>query len=196
MLIEAVGRQRLITLLPLVKQWIDTDAANDDAMDSGEGTGPSKITEGAYCRVYGRIKAFNNKKHVGAHVIRPVTDYNEINFHLLEATYVHLFFTRGAPDPTMKPEPGKDDNFTAATGATSGMGINGRPLPNLTTIAKKVYHFLLTTPQGGEGLHMQQIAAGLQESIAEIHKAGEELQANSLIYSTIDDHTWALLEVS
>ncbi|KAL9110171.1 MAG: hypothetical protein Q9227_005231 [Pyrenula ochraceoflavens] len=160
-------------------------------MDTSDGTGPSKITEGCYCRVYGRPKAYNNKLHVGAHVIRPIEDYNEVHFHLLEATYVHLFFTRGPLDQ-IKAEAGTRNDNTAGAGST--MGINGKPLPNLTTKAKKVYDFLLNTPQGGEGLHMQQIAAGLRESISEIFKAGEELQANSLIYPTVDDNTWALLE--
>jgi len=54
--------------------------------------------EGEYLRVFGRLKAFNNKRHVAAHVIRPITDYNEGQYHLLEATAVHLYFTRGPPE--------------------------------------------------------------------------------------------------
>jgi replication factor A2 len=70
-----------------VKRFIDPDA---DAS-----TAKPQPKEGEYLRVFGRLKAFNNKRHVVAHIIRPITDYNEVSYHLLEATAVHLYFTRG-----------------------------------------------------------------------------------------------------
>ena len=93
-----------------VKQWIDSDTNNDDKMDVDSSKKP---TEESYCRVWGRLKAFNNKRHVGAHVIRPISDYNEVNYHLLEATAVHLFFSRGPPS-------GQGHKGAAATNGVNG----------------------------------------------------------------------------
>ncbi|KAK8080684.1 replication factor A2 [Apiospora hydei] len=72
-----------------VKQWLDADKQDD--------TSKQAFALDSYVRVWGRLKSFNNKRHVGAHVIKPVADYNEVQYHLLEATYCHLFFTKGAP---------------------------------------------------------------------------------------------------
>lgn len=79
-----------------VKQWIDAEQyGDDDGMGGGEKK--DKVVEQGYVRVWGRLKAFNNKRHVGANIIRPIHDFNEIQYHLLEATVVHLHFTRGPP---------------------------------------------------------------------------------------------------
>ncbi|RWA13511.1 hypothetical protein EKO27_g1617, partial [Xylaria grammica] len=70
-----------------VKQWLDADK-----QESAEAT--PAFGEEDYVRVWGRLKSFSNKRHIGAHVIKPVREFNEVNYHLLEATYVHLYFTR------------------------------------------------------------------------------------------------------
>ena len=132
----------------------------------------SKLVENAYCRVWGRLKAFNNKRHVGAHVMRPITDYNEINYHLLEATAVHLFFTRGPPPSAM----------------------NGRPMPQMSPLARRLYNALKETPQSNEGLHVQMLASQLGAGVNDVYKAAEELIGTGLIFTTVDDNTWAILE--
>ena len=55
-----------------VKQWIDADASMDTTSDST--ISKPKLIENEWARVWGRLKAFNNKRHVGAHVIRPISD--------------------------------------------------------------------------------------------------------------------------
>jgi replication factor A2 len=54
-------------------------------------------SQGVYVRVIGSLKSFNNKRSVNAQVLRKVEDFNEIQYHLLEAVYVHLYHTRGPP---------------------------------------------------------------------------------------------------
>lgn len=166
-----------------VKQWIDTDALNSDVMDTGDAK-PSKIVEGGYCRVYGKLKSFNNKKHVGSHAIRPIVDYNEINFHLLEATYVHLFLTRGPPTEN-KGQLKEEGNYAQAT--------NGRSLPSMSTLARKICESLGGAP-GEEGLHVQNIATMLRQSATEVQKACDELVGMGVIFTTIDDSTFAIME--
>jgi replication factor A2 len=42
---------------------------------------------------------------------------------------------------------------------------------------------------------MQDIATRINMDVNEVLKAGDELQGLGLIYTTVDDHTWAVLEV-
>ena len=152
----------------------------------------SKLTEDGYCRVWGRLKAFNNKRHVGAHVIRPITDYNEINYHLLEATAVHLFFTRGPPSGQQA------QGGAAANGMNGGQEeytAGGSKLPSMSPMARKVYMTLKDTSQSNEGLHCQMVASHLGVQVNDVYKAAEELLGNGIIFTTVDDNTWAVLDV-
>lgn len=175
-----------------VKQWIDPDTASNET--PGDASKP-KLVENGYARVWGRLKAFNNKRHVGAHVIRPVQDYNEVQYALLEATVVHLYYTKGplgAPQANGANGNGQQD-YGQANGAANGNG--GKPLPaGLSANSRRVHECLRTSPQTNEGLHMQDIAVRLNMDMADVGRAGDELQHNGLIYTTVDDHTWALLE--
>ncbi|KAL8965150.1 MAG: hypothetical protein Q9183_004005, partial [Haloplaca sp. 2 TL-2023] len=144
-----------------VKQWIDAEASNSmDLGDGGHKSGQSGLVENEWARVWGRLKAFNNRRHVGAHVIRPVTDKMEIQYHLLEATYVHLYFTRGPLE--------SGDKNAAANGTANGQygdtetTIGGRPMPSVSPNARRVYQCIQQSPQSNEGMHVQNVAATLR----------------------------------
>ncbi|KAH0563049.1 hypothetical protein GP486_002382 [Trichoglossum hirsutum] len=179
-----------------VKQYIDSDAAS--FMDTDSGPSKPKLVEGVYARAWGRLKAFNNKRHVGAHVIRPIQDHNEIQYHLLEATAVHLYFTRGPPEQFLGTA--TDDAFkqeSSSYGDNAGadaMASNGRSLPQMSPAARKVYEALRSGPQNGEGMHVHQLVNQLGMPYPEVLKAGDELLGNGSIFTTIDDETWAILE--
>lgn len=185
-----------------VKQWIDTDAGGNNAMDTSlgptDGSSAVKLAENEWARVWGRLKAFNNKRHVGAHVIRPIADKMEITHHLLEATYVHLYFVRG-------PLESGGGKTADQSGAGAGAGPNGTEggsmagprvaqLASLSMEARRVYQMLKSSPQSNEGVHVQNLAVELRLSVPEVLKAGDELSRESLIYTTIDDNTWAVLD--
>ena len=173
-----------------VKQWIDRDTANMDE-PLAEDPSKAKLVENAYCRVWGRLKAFNNKRHVGAHMIRPVTDYNEVNYHLLEATAVHLYLTRGPP-----PSAGANgQNGADMNGASTSIDAEGRNLRSLTPLARRILQFMRDTPPSNEGFHVQMLASQVHAAVAEVYKATEELVANSFLFTTVDDNTWALLDI-
>lgn len=174
-----------------VKQWVDGDAPPE----------LQKYTpkEGDYVHVWGKLKEFNNRRHVGSHVIHPITDFNEISYHLLHATAVHLYFTRGplggANGAAVKSE-GQGMFVDGGYGATNGApGAVGKKLPpRISPIARKVYEFLQSTPQNNEGLHVHNISHQLNIPANEVFKAGDELLGEGLIYTTLDDETWAVLE--
>lgn len=185
-----------------VKQWIDSDESTSiDDPTSAVATRP-KLVENEWARVWGKLKAFNNKRHVGAHVIRPITDKMEITYHLLEATYVHLYFARGPLEEGSKAgaiEGAGSLGQNAGSGYGDGQatgGAGGRTMPNVSQTARRVYQTLKTGEQTNEGLHVQTIAASMGVNVNEVVKAGNELLEHSLIFTTVDDLTWALLEIS
>lgn len=176
-----------------VKQWIDTDSST--SIEEGGGH-KSKLVENDWARAWGRVKAFGGRRHVGAHVIRPITDKNEITYHLLEATYVHLYFTRGPPSS----EPGAQAGGGPSVESASTLGVGGQSMigdqamPNVSQAARRVYQAIKSTPQNNEGLHVQNIAATIGMNVNDVMKAGDELLSHSLIYTTVDDLTWAALD--
>jgi replication factor A2 len=175
-----------------VKQWVDSDAAPESVRETPK--------EGEYIHVWGRLKDFNGKRHIGSHKIRPITDFNEINYHLLEATAVHLYFTRGPPETAnlggVKSEGGMFVDNGYGGGGLNGAATNGgKSLPaKLSAMGRKVYNLLNESPQNNEGLHVQEITRQLGAPINDVFKAGDELLQDGLIYTTIDDETWAVLE--
>ncbi|KFX97159.1 hypothetical protein V490_02937 [Pseudogymnoascus sp. VKM F-3557] len=162
-----------------VKVWLDVDAGPSPTISS--------IKENTYVRVLGRLKAFNNKKHVAAHVVRPITDFNEINAHLLEATYAGGGGEAGAGG-------GLFVDQGDGTGGAAAVARGGRPLPQLSAVARKVYNLLNTAPQNNEGLNVQYISANLGLPMNEVFKAGDELLGLNIIYPTMDDETWMVME--
>lgn len=176
-----------------VKQWIDTDSST--SIEEGGGH-KSKLVENDWARAWGRVKAFGGRRHVGAHVIRPITDKNEITYHLLEATYVHLYFTRGPPPSESVAQAG--DGLAMEGDSTPGLNgqtmIGGQAMPNMSQVARRVFQAIKSTPQNNEGLHVQNIAATIGMNVNDVMKAGDELLSHSLIYTTVDDLTWAALD--
>ena len=154
-----------------------------------------KLVENEWARVWGRLKAFNNKRHVGAHVIRPVADKMEITYHLLEATYVHLYFVKG-PVEQIKTEGGgaNGDAGGVSYGGGGDTTTNEGRMLHVSVAAKRVYQTLNDSPQNNEGLHVQNIAAVAGMNVADVRKAGDELLSHSMIYTTVDDDTWAVLD--
>jgi replication factor A2 len=128
-----------------------------------------------------------------------VTDFNEISYHLLEATATHLYFTRGPPGSLgggIKAEGGDSmfvDSYGSggpAAGAVSGRKISSK----IGATGRKVFELLQSAPQNNEGLHVHNIAQQLGIGVNDVFKAGDELLGEGMIYTTIDDETWAVLE--
>ncbi|KAK0390961.1 hypothetical protein NLU13_0463 [Sarocladium strictum] len=171
-----------------VKKWIDADKAGDDA--------EANFEIDSHVRVWGRLKSFSNKRHVGAHVIRPVTDPNEVNYHMLEADYVHLFFSKG---PLGGAQNGADGDSMFVDGGAGygadagGAGMNGK-LSGCSPLARKMFQFMSNTPGGNEGVNINIITSQTGMQVRDVLTASDELLGQGLIYTTVDDETWAILE--
>lgn len=175
-----------------VKKWVDAEK-QDDA--------DPKFELDQWVRVWGRLKAFNQKRHVGAHFIRAIDRFDEVNYHLMEANYVHLYFTKGPL--------GEQQNGAAANGGDGGAGdsmfvdqyggANGRgeeaaKLGSCGQNGRKMYQFLSNTPGGNEGVHLNLITSGTGLTTRDVLSAADELLAQGLVYTTVDDETWAILD--
>lgn len=156
-------------------------------------TNKPKLVEDGYCRVWGRPRAFHDKRHVQAHIIRPIADYNEINYHLLEATAMHLFFKYGPPNPggTNEQKLGRNGHGEGDTSVNAG----GKQLPShLSPRAKMIYNYLRSSPQSNEGQHAQLIASTTGLEVSDVYTAAEELVEAGLTFTTVDESTWAVLD--
>ncbi|KAK7956074.1 replication factor A2 [Apiospora aurea] len=174
-----------------VKQWLDADKQDD--------TSKQAFALDSYVRVWGRLKSFNNKRHVGAHVIKPVADYNEVQYHLLEATYCHLFFTKSAPgggggDGSGANGGGNDSMFVDGGNGAGGDVPMNDGLRMVSARARQVYNWLSNSEGGNEGVHANIISQAMKISIGEVLKCGEELTSAGVTYTTIDDDTFAILD--
>jgi replication factor A2 len=169
-----------------VKQWLDADKGDEDK---------PTFTVGQYVRVWGRLKSFNNKRNVGAHFIKPVNDFNEVNYHMLEASYVHLCYTKGAPGggagAGANGNAADDDSMFVDGG---GEKSNEDKLRGLSMKARKFFTWLQKSPGGNEGLHINVIAQGAGMSVNDALAAAEELIGPGVIYTTVDDETFAILD--
>jgi replication factor A2 len=179
-----------------VKKWVDAEKA--------EGSDP-QFAPDTYVRVYGRITVFNGKKHVGAHFIRAIDDFNEVNYHLLEATYVHLSLTKGAAGQqggNTAGNTGEDGMFVdnyGGDGGNTGVGGGGGGGSNARVAAcslraRTMYTFLQNTPGASEGINCNAIASGTNLSMRDVMAAADELLGQGLVYTTLDDETWAVLD--
>jgi hypothetical protein len=60
--------------------------------------------------------------------------------------------------------------------------------------AEMVFEVLLFEPQNDEGLHVKDIAQKSGMLLNDVFKAGNVLLSEGLIYTTVDDETWAILD--
>lgn len=169
-----------------VKKWTDPEAKEDNNV---------KLEVDSFVRVFGRLKSFHNKRHVGAHVLRPVTDFNEVNYHTLEATYAHLFYTRG---PAGQQNGNGDSMFVDGGNGASNGNMNGGQhsgkLTQCSPAARRMFQAMSSASGGAEGFHLQTVTGQTGMSAREVIDAADELLGQGLIYTTVDDETWAVLE--
>lgn len=175
----------------------------------GGGGASGAIAPDAFVRVWGRLKSLGGKKHLSANFIRQIEDFNEVNYHMLEVAYVHLFFTKGKQGAGAGAGAGGDgrgdsmfvdQGYGAGGGGDVAMGNAGgnstmqARLASCSRNAQTMCNFINNAPGGTDGVNLHAIAQGTRLSVRDIVNAADELLGQGFIYTTQDDETWAVLD--
>ena len=96
-----------------VKHWHD---ASEDGSGAGGGRAATALAPGTYARVHGSMRLFDGVRSLVAYAIRPVTDGNELTYHLLQAVFQHAHLGAGA---------GGGGGAAAAIAAGAAAGVFG-----------------------------------------------------------------------
>ncbi|KAI7875033.1 replication protein A, subunit RPA32 [Lichtheimia hyalospora FSU 10163] len=149
------------TAMMEVRHW--HEGSNTDGSEI-----PSDISKGSYVRVNGRVNQFNNRINCIAFAIRPITDFNEVTFHFLEAILSHVKLT--------KPSGGDHMQIDSGNGAPKSLS------DRVIEVVKRYHH-------EEAGVHMDQIAKELQDVADKqrIKEVVDELVNEGHCYSTIDE---------
>lgn len=193
-----------------VKRWVDADK-NEAAEAGAEAATADEARFFAldqHVRVFGRLKLFNQKRYVGAHFLRAIDDYNEVGYHMLECTYVHLCLTRGGVPGANGGAGGGGaggSHHTGTHGHEDGMFVDqdggggygggggagaGR---QFSANGQKVYNFMRNMATGNEGVNVNVIANELKLGYNPTMTAIQELTDAAAIFATVDDETFALM---
>ncbi|KNE73387.1 hypothetical protein AMAG_17583, partial [Allomyces macrogynus ATCC 38327] len=92
-----------------VRMFLNASAdAAATAAANGLGDGKPRVIagveEGTYVRLVGAPKTWNGKRHIVAHTVRPIVDFNEVSLHLINVVSHFLLATRGPPRANAAPE--------------------------------------------------------------------------------------------
>ncbi|GAA5957971.1 hypothetical protein JCM21900_005573 [Sporobolomyces salmonicolor] len=170
------------------RMWIDPEAGDADAR-------LESLEINKYVRIIGLIKTFSNKRHVNAQRVRPLDDMNEINFHLVEVAYVHLYNTRGPPggaNPhaiTDRPYDSASNPYAGgATLATSDAANTFADLPaGQRAIMKYVVDQVRGNDAGDEGVNVNAIVRAVNAPEEQVRRQVSVLCDEGHLYQTIDD---------
>lgn len=135
-----------------------------------------------YVRVVGRIVAFNGKRRVFVHQMRPVVDFNEITCHCLEVIHAHLLRTVGRLDhPEGKqPQQQHQQQQHQQQGHPPPHATFGHQQMQLSSAEERVYNFLSPLPNGASEA---QIHAALRMPRQEVDQAIQSMKTRGFLFN-------------
>lgn len=168
-----------------VRKWIDAEGGDNPA----ELAEAEAWTEGVYVRVVGSLREMNDRKSVVAYAVVPLTDYNEITYHLLSTIHAHLYNLKASKGPSLgaggtfgsgKPQFGAADY--------SSYQAPGAAKPQFSGVQGDVLSAVKGTmvPEGASRQSILQ-ALGPRHGNDAVLKAIAELNDDGLIYTTMDE---------
>ncbi|KAL2890328.1 Replication factor A protein 2 [Ceratocystis lukuohia] len=149
----------------------------------------------SWVRAYGRVKVFGGKRSINIHVVRPVESYNEVNYHMLEAAMVHLYYTRQAQGGGGGGG-GGDGMFVDGGGDAqmSNYGDANSKIMHASAPAKKIWKVISTAPRSNEGMRVEVMATNAGLDIDTSMGAAQELMSIGLLYNTVDENTFDIMD--
>ena len=180
--------------------WLESDAA-DEGGQVEDPHGPNSRAEwreGKYIKIFGHLRAMQGKRHIVAFTIKPVTDMNELTFHMLDTIFTHLQLT-GAGQGAVQMTPGQKRVMGPAVGgmgSAAPMGGAAAPqefagMPGMSPCQKAAFE-AFHEPQAmnnDAGLSFDQLKVKLGNRFtpSDLKQAVEDLQNDGHIYTTVDD---------
>lgn len=167
----------------VVKMYINNDGNEDMERDQR-----GQLKDGMYVRVFGHVTQYNNETSINAFSIRPITDYNEITYHLSQVIFQHVHLTKG-----VEPQGG-----VAAAGAQNVAAVQQhvvhQQVGGMAPVDTEVLNIFNSMDTSGNeaGMGVAEVIAHsnnrLDQStvMAAIHRLVED----GHLYSTIDDAHW------
>lgn len=180
--------------------WTVTDGTGAIGVQRFLNSGPSEdldhLRKGVYVRVFGTLQKFQGRSNINYFHMEPVTDFNEVSFHMLEVIHTHLAATRsgaaaGAAASSANAAYGAAAPAGAggvlgpaiAAGAADAAGANG-----LTGTQAAVMRVFEASGDSDAGETIANVAAKLPHvRESEIRAAVEFLTSEGHLYSTIDE---------
>ncbi|XP_078166591.1 replication protein A 32 kDa subunit A-like [Carex rostrata] len=162
-----------------VNRWVH------DTPDTNEMT---SIENGMYVTVSGKLKGFQGKHHIVAHVVRPVQDFSQITLHFLECIQAHLDNIRlknpGKAAAAFAPStiPAGINDTRAYQTMNVGIGASG----DFREMVLSVFQEPASLAREN-GLHVNEVITRLGLPEQKIREAIEYHVEVGNIYSTIDD---------
>ncbi|XP_059146897.1 replication protein A 32 kDa subunit-like [Physella acuta] len=162
---------------PIEVRFFNTADDNENPDSKESTTHPTNI----YVRISGNLRAFGGKRTVNAIKITPLTDMNELTYHILDVIHAN----------------GSSEQISGSSQAgnkqpTMGKMDTGREtqIPGLTTIQAQIQMIIKnkTLENGDNGCSIDEICQQLKSVAPKaIRDAIEFLSGEGHIYSTIDD---------
>ncbi|ESR66603.1 Replication protein A 32 kDa subunit B [Citrus sinensis] len=146
----------------------------------------NQISKGMYVRVYGHLKAFQDKRSLNAYSLRPIIDFNEITSHFVECIYVQLYNTRLRGGSSNQPQMTNSNHLKEYNAISS----NHYSFDEGKSIDQMVLDFL-RRPEflaNNNGVHRNVISQQLNLPMDKLMEALESLNENSLVYSIDEFH--------
>lgn len=161
-----------------------------DADDEDEQMRAAGLREDVYVRVIGNIREVSGAISIIAFTLVPITDFNELTFHLLEVIHGHLLNTKGGQGP-MAVASSAATTPVKSFGGASFAGAPGGPPPmasfNQQSIQDQVME-VFRQDTSESGAHINEVMQKLSHiGPLEIRKAVEFLGDEGHLYSTVDE---------
>jgi len=169
------------------KQWIEKDATTFGKLRS--------LREGLLVRVVGNLREYEGKVHVLVFDVTPITDWNELSYHILDIVLTHLQNTRGPIPGSMAPGPmmGVTSTPSAVRGPSTGFGVGAAVVSTKRDdINQAIFSAYASNINQDIGMRYEEVMAtlksrGITISFDQLTKGVEQLCNDGRLYTTIDE---------
>lgn len=160
--------------------------STDDAGRNLEEQRLAEIQQGMYVRVFGHLSKSMGTPSITAFAIRPVTDFNEVTYHLAQIIFQHMHLTKGIDQHS-----GAGDALAAAA---PGMEAFGQGQDGFTPVQQQILE-AFRSPQAQnsvQGFAVDDVMGFTSNRfpVDQVLQAIAFLVEEGHLYSTTDDAHW------